>query len=237
MAARTVALLLRCNCRSNVSVSILILLTDAHSRRQTKIEISAMNSKETDQSLHEKKIYSKNIFSGTLLHVYKDTIELPDGSRSVREWIDHPGAAAVVPVFRNGDVQLVRQFRYPLGLSCLEIPAGKCDPGEAPYGTAVRELEEEAGLLAGKWVDLGVFHPAVGYSNEAIRLYLAWDLEQRDSHTDADEFLQLVRMPFSHAVETCASGKITDGKTITALMLAARWWQQNGPFEVDQLLR
>lgn len=196
-----------------------------------------MNAKETDQSLHEKRLYNEKIFSGSLLHVHKDTVELPDGSHSVREWIDHPGAAAVVPVFSSGEVQLVRQFRYPLGFSCLEIPAGKCDPGESSLTTAVRELEEEAGLLAEQWVDLGVFHPAVGYSNEAIQLYVAWDLKQGPNHTDDDEFLQLVRMPFTEALDACSSGTITDGKTMTALMLAARWWQQNRPFEVGQLCR
>lgn len=192
-----------------------------------------MNTKDTRHSLIEKQISSEKVFSGTLLHVYKDQAELPDGSSSVREWIDHPGASAVLPVFESGEVQLVRQFRYPLQEVFTEVPAGKIDPGEDPLITAKRELEEEAGVRAKNWTSLGKFHPCIGYTNEIIHLYLAWGLETFDNHVDEDEFLHPVRMPFQEALSGVINGKITDGKTITAIMRAASWWKTNHPFPLD----
>lgn len=192
-----------------------------------------MNAKESDNSLFEKTITSDKIFSGTLLHVYKDQVLLPDGKQSGREWIDHPGAAAILPVLQNGDVQLVRQFRYPLKQDFLEVPAGKIDSGEDPFVTAKRELHEESGVSAGQWVSLGAFHPCIGYTNEVIYLYLAWDLELSANHVDADEFLAPVRVPFYQAVNAVHSGDITDGKSIALLLKAEKWWQQNAPFKIS----
>ena len=192
-----------------------------------------MNSKETDHSLFESKISSEKIFSGALLHVYKDKVSLPDESTSYREWIDHPGASAVLPVFESGEVQFVKQFRYPLRQNFIEVPAGKIDAGEDPLITAKRELEEETGIKGKKWVSLGLFHPCIGYTNEAIYLYVAWDLEVSDNHMDDDEFLKPVRLPFKKAVEAAFSGELTDGKTITCVLRAAKWWKENHPFPVD----
>ncbi len=191
-----------------------------------------MNTKETDRKLVEKPIHSEKIFSGTLLHVYRDQAELPDGRTSVREWINHPGACAVLPVFENGDVQLIRQFRYPLRELFTEVPAGKIDPDEEPLVTAKRELEEESGIRGENWISLGAIHPCIGYTNEVIHLYLAWDLQVSDNNVDEDEFLQPLRIPFWNAVEQALSGEITDGKTITAILRAARWWKENEPFPV-----
>jgi ADP-ribose pyrophosphatase len=192
-----------------------------------------MNTKETDQSLLEQKLESEKIFSGNLLHVYKDKVRLPDGTTSHREWIDHPGASAVLPVFESGEVQLVKQFRYPLRQNFLEVPAGKIDPGEDPLVTAKRELEEESGIRAKHWVDLGGFHPCIGYTNEIIYLYLAWDLEVSDNRVDEDEFLKPVRISFAKAVEAAFNGEITDGKTITNILRGARWWMDNAPFPIS----
>ena len=192
-----------------------------------------MNTKETDHSLLEKQLASEKIFSGNLLHVYKDKVELPDGSTSYREWIDHPGACAVLPVFETGEVQLVKQFRYPLRQNFLEVPAGKIDPGEDPLVTAKRELEEESGVSGKNWVALGGFHPCIGYTNEIIYLYLTWNLQVSDNHVDKDEFLKPVRMPFAKAVEASINGEITDGKTITNILRAAKWWMDNAPFPIE----
>ncbi len=189
-----------------------------------------MNTKETDPALIEKQLSTQKIFSGNLLHVYKDKVLLPDGSTSYREWIDHPGASAVLPVFETGEVQLIRQFRYPLQRSFLEVPAGKIDAGEDPLVTAKRELVEESGIRGKHWVSLGGFHPCIGYTNEIIYLYLTWGLEVSDNHVDDDEFLKPVRMPFGKAIEAALSGEITDGKTITTILRAAKWWAENAPF-------
>lgn len=195
-----------------------------------------MNTKETDRSLLEKKVSSEKVFSGNLLHVYRDKVKLPDGSISHREWIDHPGACAVLPVFETGEVQLVKQFRYPLRQNFLEVPAGKIDPGEDPLVTAKRELEEESGIRGKHWVALGGLHPCIGYTNEIIYLYLTWELDVSDNHVDHDEFLKPVRLPFAEAIRLAYSGDITDGKTIANILRAAKWWKEHAPFPVDVAL-
>ncbi len=191
-----------------------------------------MNTKDTDHSLLEKKLDSEKIFSGNLLHVYRDKVQLPDGSTSHREWIDHPGASAVLPVFESGEVQLVKQFRYPLRQNFLEVPAGKIDAGEDPLVTAKRELEEESGIRGAHWVSLGGFHPCIGYTNEIIYLFLTWGLEVSDNRVDDDEFLKQVRLPFEKVIEAVYNGDITDGKTIANILRGAKWWQENKPFPV-----
>ncbi len=192
-----------------------------------------MNTKETDKSLLEKKIQSEKIFSGTLLHVYRDQVLLPDGETSVREWIDHPGASAILPVFESGHVQLLKQFRYPLQRNFLEVPAGKIDRGEDPLVAAKRELEEETGIHGKNWISLGEFYPCIGYTNEVIYLYVTWDLDVSDNRVDDDEFLKPVRIPFQKAIDKVYSGEISDGKTVVNILRAAHWWKQHTPFPLS----
>lgn len=182
--------------------------------------------------LIEQRISSKKVFDGRLLHVFFDEARLPDGSESTREWIKHPGASAVLPVFGNGDIMLVKQFRYPVSQIFYEVPAGKIDPGETADSTALREVKEEAGLTCREFDYLGHFYPGIGYSDEIIHLYIAWDLEEFEQTVDDDEFLVKVRIPFREAVEMTYSGEISDGKTAIALLRGWHWWQQNGVFEI-----
>ena len=171
--------------------------------------------------LTEKRLRSEPVYDGVLLHVRRDTVRLPDGETSVREWIDHPGAAAVVPVHADGTVVLLRQFRYPLRREYLEVPAGKFDRhGEEPLALARRELREETGLSAATWTPLGETHPGIGYSNEVIHLFLAEDLQEHPDDQDADEFVVPVRLPLAEAVEKARRGEILDGKSCVALVLA-----------------
>ena len=171
--------------------------------------------------LTEHKIESTQLVDGKLLKVFRDRVRLPDGGESEREWIDHPGAAAVVPLLQNGDVVLVRQFRYPVGHDFIEIPAGKIDvPGESPVEVAHRELEEESGYRAGSLTKLGAFHMAIGYSNEVIYLFLAEDLEAASSETEDDEFVEPFRLPFAEAVAMARRGEILDSKSAVALLRA-----------------
>ena len=124
-----------------------------------------------DEDLIETKISSEDIYDGNLLHVRKDTVRLPDGNTSVREWITHPGASAVIPLLPDGRVVLVRQYRYPVQAVTLEIPAGKLDSaGEDPLECAKRELKEETGYTAEKYTMLTKVATTVGFSNEFIHM-------------------------------------------------------------------
>ena len=171
--------------------------------------------------LTERPLSSRQVFDGVLLDVWKDEVRLPDGETSGREYIRHPGAAAVVPVDADGRVVLVRQFRYAPGREFWEVPAGKCDVvGEDPLTVGKRELAEEVGLAAERWTPLGVTFPAIGYSDEQIALFLAEGLRDADGHVEDDEFVEPFRVPFAEAVALARRGEIEDAKTCVALLLA-----------------
>ena len=170
--------------------------------------------------LTETKLASDSIFKGALLDVYRDTVELPNGKQATREYIKHPGAVAVVPFTAEGNILLVRQFRYPTGCELLEVPAGKLDPGETPDACAMRELAEETGFRPGKLKHLASIHTTPGFSNEVIHLYRAEQLVPSAETPDEDEFLQLESYAPATLHEMISSGAITDAKTIAALLLA-----------------
>lgn len=182
--------------------------------------------------LVEYPLSSKEILKGQLLHVFFDDVRLPDGTISTREWIKHPGASAVVPVFENGDIMLVRQFRYPMSQIFYEVPAGKIDPKENADSTARRELKEEAGLTCENFHYVGHFYPAIGYSDEIIHLYAAWDITTFEQKVDDDEFLLKERLPFREVIAMVHRGEIADGKSIVTLLRVWHWWQEKGPFEI-----
>ena len=172
-------------------------------------------------NLEETRLASESIFDGVLLNVRRDRVRLPDGEAAVREWIDHPGAAAVVPLFADGTTLLLRQFRYAARRTFWEVPAGKLDaPGEAPSAVAARELEEETGYRAGRLHDLGALYPAIGYSNEQIHFFLAEDLTEGRQALGAEEFIEVVRLPLAEAVARARRGDLADMKTVAALLKA-----------------
>ena len=172
--------------------------------------------------LKETRIASEQKFSGRLIELYLDQVELPNGQTSSREWIDHPGAVCIIPVMPDEKICLIRQFRYGPGEEFIEIPAGKLDSGEAPLDCAYRELEEEIGYRANKLTFLTNIHPAIGFSNEKMWMYLAEDLEKYENKLDQDEFLELLPTPLEKALDWIWSGKITDVKTIIGLLWAKR---------------
>jgi ADP-ribose pyrophosphatase len=172
----------------------------------------------SDMHLAETQVDSATVFSGTLLHVRKDTVSLPNKVLATREFVVHPGAAMIVPRLSSGNFVVERQFRYPNRRVFLEFPAGKRDPGEASAVTALRELEEETGYRAGKLAFLGAIHNAIAYSDEQIDLYLADDLKRTQQRLDAHEFVELIEMSLLQMLEAVRKGEITDVKTIIGLM-------------------
>ena len=187
------------------------------------------------QNLREKVLTKQTEFEGKIITVQQWKVALPDGREAGREIVLHNGAAAVVPVDKQNRVTLVRQHRVAIDQVTLEIPAGKLDdPKEDPFLCAKRELEEETGLLAGKWQKMAHVVTTPGFCTERIALYLATDLTQAKAHTDPDEFLSLVKMPLTEAILMVEKGQIVDAKTCLGLLLAqqilnqpAFLWQDN----------
>jgi ADP-ribose pyrophosphatase len=186
-----------------------------------------------ESKLFEETITSSHVFDGTLLQVYVDEVKLPDGSTSTRDWIKHPGASAVVPVFEDGTIMLLKQFRYPPQKLFIEVPAGKIDPGETPLTSARRELEEESGFSCENLEKVGSLYPAIGYADEEIFVYVGWGLQETSKQTDHDEFLINYRIPFSKALQMIENGDIKDGKTISAITQTYFWWKRNEPFPIS----
>ncbi len=171
-------------------------------------------------NLTEKTIGSEKIFDGRVIRVRRDTVELPNKHTSTREVVEHPGGVAIVPIDNDGNVHMVRQYRYPLGRLCLELPAGKLEYGEDHKECGLRELGEETGMEAGKFEYLGVFCPSPGFCQELIHIYLATDLKQGKIHLDEDEFLEVEKYPLNDLIKMIHEGKIQDGKTVIGLLLA-----------------
>ena len=176
------------------------------------------------KDLREVKTGSEEIFDGVILHVFKDTVQLPNGHPATREVIRHVGAVGVVPLTDDGKVIIERQFRYPLNRIVTEIPAGKLDSfTEDRLSAAKRELEEETGYSAREWISMGDYYPAAAYCDERITLYLARGLTLGQRHLDEDEFLNFEAVPLTELVEQVMDGTITDGKTQVAVLKAARY--------------
>lgn len=179
------------------------------------------------EKLTEERLGSEQLVDGKLLKVFRDQVRLPDGEESIREWIDHPGASAVVPIFEDGTTLMVRQFRYPPRRTFLEVPAGKIDKeGEDPEDVAARELEEETGWRASRFTKLGALYPCIGYSNELIHFYLAEDLEKGERNLAEGEFMEVVPVSFEEAVEKIRKGEILDMKSAMALLYARAYLQK-----------
>ena len=149
-----------------------------------------------------------------------DTVRLPNGKEGTREVVEHPGGVGILALDENGCVPMVTQYRYAFSRTLLEIPAGKREPGEDPLTTARRELREETGAEAAHWQPLGAVLPSPGCYGEVLHLYLARDLTFGATHPDADEFLQVRRLPFDTLLARCLSGEIEDGKTVAAVLKA-----------------
>lgn len=157
------------------------------------------------------------VYQGSFIQVRKDSVRLPDGAVSSREYIVHPGAVAVLAVLDNGNLVMERQFRYAPQREFIELPAGKIDHGEDILLTAQRELLEETGYVAGEWLHLTTTWPCIGYADERIEYFLARDLTYQGHKRDDGEFLEVFELPLAEAIEWVRLGKINDSKTIVGL--------------------
>lgn len=178
-----------------------------------------------DSHLRERGVTQERVFSGKLLRIRVDTVILPNGEMANREIIEHPGAAAVVPLTDDGQVHLVRQYRYPIDAITLELPCGKLEHlGEGVEDAALRELAEEIGCRDPKqFVYLGQTHSTPGCSNEVIHLFAAKDFTMGEGAADPDEFVELVTMPLEEALQRIKRGEITDSKTIIGLLWVSQF--------------
>jgi ADP-ribose pyrophosphatase len=167
--------------------------------------------------LHETRLDSALLYDGDFLQLRKDSVRLPDGSVSSREYLTHPGAVAVLALLDNGNLVLERQFRYAPQREFIELPAGKIDHGEDILHTAQRELLEETGYTAREWTHLATTWPCIGYADERMEYFLARGLTLQDRQLDEGEFLEVFELPLSEAMEWVRQGKINDSKTIVGL--------------------
>ncbi|EUJ32114.1 hypothetical protein MFLO_08022 [Listeria floridensis FSL S10-1187] len=171
------------------------------------------------QNLEEKTLSEKTWFDGRVVKLVTAEVELPNGEKSSREIVKHPGAVAVIPLLETGEIILVEQFRKPLEKTIVEIPAGKMEPNEAKEITARRELEEETGYSCGDLEYLTSFYTAPGFSDELLHIYLARDLMKmkKPLAQDEDEFINLLSVSLEEAKQLIAEQVIYDAKTMYAI--------------------
>lgn len=169
--------------------------------------------------LKEQPLTEDNVYKGKFLKVNYDTVKLPNGEVGSREYIKHPGASAVIAINDQEEVILEVQYRHSANEIMLEIPAGKLEINEDPLIAAQRELLEETGIQAKNWIPLGKAMPCIGYSDEIINYYLATELSQEKPSLDDEEFIEIITLPLNSLLEMAYKGEITDGKTLSGLML------------------
>ena len=172
--------------------------------------------------LVETPVSTEQVLDGHFLDVRRDLARLPDGSTASREYVVHSGAVMIVAQLDDGRLVLERQFRYPMRDVMIEFPAGKLDAGEDTWACAQRELLEETGFSAREWARAGVLHPVISYSTEFIEVWFARGLTLGERSLDAGEFLDVFTASADELLAWCASGAVTDAKTLTGML-----WLQN----------
>ncbi len=160
------------------------------------------------------------VYDGRIVKLSVDRVRLPNGTITEMEMIRHQGAAAVVPIDAEGNVLLVRQYRYAAGGWLLEVPAGKLDAGEPPEQCAEREIEEETGFRAGKLVPMGWIFTTPGFTDEKIWLFLATGLRPSRQNLQEHEVLSVEVVPLEQAVRMATAGEIRDAKSVCAILRA-----------------
>lgn len=169
----------------------------------------------------ESLVRSRRIYAGRVLGLRVDEVRLADGRTAHREVVDHPGAAVVVPLTDGGEILMVRQYRYAVGETLLEVPAGTLEPGEEPLACAQRELLEEVGAEAAHWEPLAVLYPSPGVMGEIMHLFLARGLTEGPARGTEEEELATERLPLEQALARVRRGEIRDAKSVAGLLLVA----------------
>jgi len=187
---------------------------------------------DADEGLIEVQTSSVTLHKGSFLTLKRDDVRLPDGKSAIREYIQHPGAVMIIPLFDDGRVLLERQYRYPIGEVMIEFPAGKLDPEEGALACGVRELREETGYTAREFIFITRIHPVISYSTEFIDIYLARGLTEGPRQLDEGEFLETFTTDVRTLLGWVRSGKVSDTKTIIGAfwlekILSGSW--QPGP--------
>ncbi len=165
---------------------------------------------------------SRWIYRGQLVNLREDTVLLDNGQEHSWTIVEYPSSVCVVPVFQDGTVMLVRQFRKPAEEFLLEAPAGKMEPGEMPEAAALRELQEEIGHTAGKLDPLAAFYTKPALCTQRMHVFLARNLTPARLSADDDEFIDVRRVSMDRVAGLIADGSIRDAKSISALLLAMR---------------
>lgn len=163
------------------------------------------------------------VHDGRVVHLSVDSVRFPDGSTGEMEMVRHPGAAAVLAFFGeptdpDPDIVMLRQYRYAAGGYLYEVPAGIPEEGEGWERCARRELEEETGWRAGSLRRMTRIFTSPGFCDEVIHLFAGWGLERGEEALDDDEFLEVVRVPFSKALAWVRDGRVVDGKSVCAIL-------------------
>ncbi len=197
-------------------------------------QLTANPSGLSDEALTETELDGQTVYEGSFFSVRKDRVRLPNGSVAAREYIRHPGAVVVLPLFDDGTVLVERQFRYPLKRVFIEFPAGKIDSGEDGLTSAKRELEEETGYIASEWRYVTTIHNAIGYSDERLHIYLASGLKAGPARPDDGEFIQTFRILAEELLDWVRTGRISDVKTV----IGAFWLEKiaTGQWDAEKIV-
>lgn len=168
----------------------------------------------------------KNVYENPWLRVTEEQVVRADGEATLFGVVHIGAGVSALAIDANHDVYLVREFKYAMREETLEVVSGAVDDGESPLEAAQRELQEEAGLAAARWIDLGPLHPLTTIVQAPMRLFLALDLSPVTAGGDEGEFLSVVKMPFAGAREMAIRGEISHAATIVALLKAGIWLER-----------
>lgn len=185
----------------------------------------------SDDHLREDTLSSEPVYQGSFLQMRRDRVRLPDGREASREYVVHPGAVMVVAILPDGRLVMERQYRYPVGQTMIEFPAGKLDQGEGGLACAQRELLEETGYRAKRWAKAGVMHPVIGYATEVIEVWFADDLTLGERHLDEGEFLDVFAATQDELEAWMRDGQLTDAKTVVGMMWLLQWRAGRWPLD------